>query len=128
MSFCTNVEVQWHDRKRYYGLPLSFEIYEVSEDRLFLTCGFLRQDHRQIQLYRVRDISLTRSLPQRMFGVGTVTVTTSDKKVIVLENIRNPVEVKELLYHNMEQQKRYRRFHRGGFHFYDDDDFCLYAS
>ncbi|MBE6949778.1 MAG: PH domain-containing protein [Ruminococcaceae bacterium] len=123
MSPCTNNEVQWRDRKCYCGIPLSFESYAVSHDRLFLTCGFLNQSSKEIQLHRVRDIALSRSLSQRLLGVGTVSVTTSDKKVVVLENIRNPAEVKELLYQNAEEQKRIRRFRYGEFLPYADIDF-----
>ena len=31
----------WKDRKRYLGMPLSFTRYSLSEDRLFLSVGFL---------------------------------------------------------------------------------------
>ena len=31
----------WRDRKRYLGMPLSFTRYMLSEDRLFLSRGFL---------------------------------------------------------------------------------------
>ena len=123
MSPCANVDVQWRDRKRHYGLPLSFEVYAVSADRLFLTNGFLYQASKEIQLYRVRDISLTRSLGQRLFGVGTVSVVTSDNKVYVLENIRDAAEVKELLYQNAEEQKRLRRSRYGAYLPYDIGDY-----
>lgn len=103
-------DLHWWDRKRYYGLPLSFEVYAISEDRLFLSSGLLLQTERSIMLYRVRDISLTRSFTQRLFGVGTVTVTTSDNEVITLENVAAPHQVKELLHQNVEEQKRARRF------------------
>ena len=35
------VELIWKDRKRYLGMPLSFTRYALSEDRLFLSVGFL---------------------------------------------------------------------------------------
>ena len=31
----------WKDRKRYFGLPLSFTRYRLSDDRLFISEGFL---------------------------------------------------------------------------------------
>lgn len=123
MSPCTNVEVQWRDRKRYYGIPLSFESYAVSEDRLFLTYGFLHQSSNDIPLYRIRDISVSRSLSQRLFGVGTIRVTTLDNKIVALENIRDPGRVKELLYQNVEYQKKIRRFRHGEYIPYVDREF-----
>ena len=35
------IEFLWKDRKRYFGLPLSFTRYCLSEDRLFISEGFL---------------------------------------------------------------------------------------
>ena len=31
----------WTDRKRHFGLPISFTKYSLSEDRLFRETGFL---------------------------------------------------------------------------------------
>jgi hypothetical protein len=64
------IESLWKDRKRYFGLPLSFTRYALSEDRLFLSVGFLNIKDDEILLYRVRDIDTERSLWQRLFGVG----------------------------------------------------------
>ena len=36
-----NIECLWKDRKRHLGLPLSFTRYQLSEDRLFVSVGFL---------------------------------------------------------------------------------------
>lgn len=112
MAACIMADVQWQDRKRYYGLPLSFEVYALSRDRLSVTCGFLRQSCREFLLYRIRDISLSRSLVQWVFGVGSLRITISDGRVITLENIRHPFLVKELLHQNVEQEKERRRFWR----------------
>lgn len=101
----------WHDRKRYFGLPLSFTRYAISEDRLFLSVGLLSIKDDEILLYRVRDISMSRSLWQRLFGVGTITVTSSDKSLPTLHmtNIKDPTTVKELLHHQVEETKIRRR-------------------
>ena len=69
----------WKDRKRYLGLPLSFTRYKLSEDRLFLSVGFLSIQDDEVLLYRVRDITTSRTLWQRLFGVGTVTVISSGR-------------------------------------------------
>ncbi len=101
----------WKDRKRHLGLPLSFTRYALSEDRLFLSVGFLNIKDEEVLLYRVRDISSSRSLGQRLLGVGTITVTSSDKSAptLVLKNVRHPQEVKELLHSQVEQIKIQRR-------------------
>ena len=105
----------WKDRKRYFGLPLSFTRYSLSEDRLFISEGFLTIKDDEILLYRVRDIDTRRSLWQRLFGVGTVIVVSSDKTMpnLVLKNIKDPVFVKELIHKQVEETKIKRRVRFG---------------
>ena len=113
MSF--SIEQLWHDRKRYFGLPLSFTRYSLSDDRLFTSVGFLNIKDDEILLYRVRDIDTSRSLWQRLFGVGTVTVMSSDKTMptLVLKNIKDPIFVKELIHKQVEETKIKRRVRFG---------------
>lgn len=109
------IECLWKDRKRHLGLPLSFTRYSLSEDRLFVSEGFLNIKDDEVLLYRVRDIDTRRSLWQRIFGVGTVTVMSSDKTmpVLVLKNIKDPVIVKELIHQQVEEMKIRRRVRFG---------------
>lgn len=114
MGFTTDT-VLWSDRKRYFGLPLSFTKYAVSEDRLFQSSGILNLKYEEILLYRVRDISLSRSFGQRLFGVGSITVTSSDKSrpVLVIQNVKDAAEVKELIHQQVEEMKIRRRMRYG---------------
>ena len=109
------IEYLWKDRKRYFGMPLSFTRYSLSEDRLFVSEGFLNIKDDEILLYRVRDIDTRRSLWQRLFGVGTVIVISSDKTMpnLVLKNIKDPVMVKELIHKQVEEMKIKRRVRFG---------------
>ena len=98
----------WSDRKRYLGMPISFTRYALSEDRLFTSIGFLNIKDEQLVLYRVRDINVSRTLWQRFFGVGSVTVLSTDTSTpqVTLESVRNPIEVKELLHRQVEESKK----------------------
>ncbi len=106
-----SIEYLWKDRKRHLGLPLSFTRYRLSEDRLFCETGFLNIKSDEVLLYRVRDLQLNMSLGQRIFGVGTVCVVSSDKSVphLDLKNVKHPREVKELIHKNVEEAKDKRR-------------------
>lgn len=107
----TTISYLWKDRRRRMGLPLSFTRYSLSEDRLFLSTGFLNIREEEVLLYRVRDITTQRTLWQRLCGVGTVTVASSDKTTpeLVLKNIKNPGMVKELIHNSVEEMKIRRR-------------------
>ena len=114
----------WHDRKRILGMPLSFTRYALSEDRLFLKRGFLNVHQDEVVLYRVRDLRVSQSLWQRVFGVGTVTVISTDKSIpeLALKNIRQPNEVKELIHEYVEKMKVARRMRVGEMSMDIDDD------
>lgn len=106
-----NIEYIWQDRKRYFGLPLSFTRYRISEDRLFIETGVIRFQEEEIMLYRVQDLHLSITLGQRFFGVGTVSVLSGDKTAprVDLINIARPKHVKELLHQLVENSKQQRR-------------------
>jgi len=109
----------WHDRKRILGMPISFTRYALSEDRLFLRRGLLNVRHDEIVLYRVRDLRVSVSLWQRIFGVGSVTVVSTE---LTLKNIRQPNEVKELIHEHVEKMKIERRMRIGEMSMDMDDD------
>lgn len=106
-----SIQYLWKDRKRYFGLPLSFTRYRLSEDRLFCEKGFFNIKADEVLLYRVRDLELNLKLTQRIFGVGTVCVHSSDQSIPHLDllNIKNPRQVKELIHRSVEQAKDKRR-------------------
>ena len=119
----TNDSKFWQDRKRYLGMPLSFTTYSISEDRLFRETGLLSRTYEEVLLYRIRDISLKRSLGQMIFGVGTITIISSDKSAskLEIENVKAPKEVKELIHQLVEEAKSRRRFRFGEFDSVSDD-------
>ena len=96
----------WQDRKRtFLGLPLSFTKYMLTEDRLFVEKGFLNSVLDEENLYRVRDVRVTRSLGQRLFGLGTVTVFATNGET-VLASIKHPIEVKEAIVRLVEEARK----------------------
>ena len=105
------IKYTWKDRKRILGLPITFTRYRLSEDRIFCEKGFLNIRQEEVLLYRVRDLELKMSLGQRLFGVGTVCVHSSDKTLphLDLMNIKNPREIKELIHKSVEEAKDQRR-------------------
>ena len=97
----------WKDRKRRMGLPLSFTKYEVTEDRLITRKGFFRTETDELLLYRITDLKLVRTLGQKIFGEGTITLFSSDRTdcVMELKNIARSQEVRQFLSGLIEQQR-----------------------
>ncbi len=109
------IELLWKDRKRFLGMPLSFTRYSLSEDRLFLSVGCFSIKDDEVLLYRVKDISVSRTFWQRIFGVGTISISSADKTTptLVLKNVKKPIYVKELLHAQVEEMKIRRRMRFG---------------
>ena len=106
-----SIQYTWKDRKRILGMPITFTRYRLSEDRLFCEKGFLNIKQDEVLLYRVRDLQLTMSLGQRIFGVDTICVVSSDKSLphLDLVNVKDPRNVKELIHRSVEEAKDKRR-------------------
>ena len=114
----------WQDRKRtLFGLPWSFTRYFLEEDKLTIEKGFLSRNEEEVRLYRIMDISLRRSLRERIFGLGTIHCCSGDKTApeFDLSRIKNPKEVKEKLSDLVESERERRRI--GVREFMDVDDF-----
>ena len=107
------VETVWEDCKRWLGMKLSFTKYYLSADRLFLQKGILNMKMEEVLLYRISDLSVKVSLWQRLFGVGTVVIHSSDKSSphLELKNVKDPMVVKELIHKHTEEMKVARGVH-----------------
>lgn len=110
-----NIQTRWSDRSRIFGLPITFTKYSMSDDRIFCEKGLLNMKFEEILLYSVRDISMKITLGQRIFGVGSILLQSSDKTAPVLEikNVKNPRQVKEMIHQQVEQVKEQRRMRFG---------------
>ncbi len=107
-----NQKIIWKDRKRtLFGLPLSFTKYSLEEDRLFIETGFFNSVENEVRLYRIIDLQLSRTLGQKMFGLGTIKVKSADKTLgdFEIKNIKNSKEVKEQLSKLVEEMRDKKR-------------------
>ena len=124
----------WRDRKRwlFFGLPFTFTVYSLNEDRLFVKRGFFTIHEDEVRLYRIRDISLRKTLFQRIFGLGTIGICSTDStlKDFELKNIKKSDAVKEKLSEYVENERQRKRVstrelmgsHDGPDHMEDFDD------
>ena len=98
----------WTDKKRtFLGLPWSFTRYILTEKKLITRKGFFTILEDEVELYRVVDKSLKRTLGQRMFGLGTVTINCRDVDTPVKQvlSIKNPHIFMEMLETQVDIQR-----------------------
>lgn len=102
----------WEDRKRnVFGLPWSFTKYALDNQRFYLERGLFNTRYDEVRLYRMTDVVLVRTLMQKIFGIGTLRIDSSDKSLgdFCIENIRDSEKVKELFSQKIEEQRRSNR-------------------
>ncbi|MCL2106386.1 MAG: PH domain-containing protein [Oscillospiraceae bacterium] len=98
----------WYDRKRNnFGLPWSFTTYHLYENRLVIEMGFWTHHRDDVRLYRVMDATLYRSFWDRLFGIGTIAVKSSDKEMgdFEIKNVRHSKDVVEALLELVEVER-----------------------
>lgn len=104
-------KIIWQDRKHFMWFPFSFTKYEIKNERLYQETGLISTHYDELLLYRVTDLCLKRSLAQKIFGTGTIVLYTkadSDKEVL-LKNIKNPKEVKDLVSKLVEEARNRKK-------------------
>lgn len=73
--------------------------WSLTSDRLIERSGLLASRRREMELADVRSIEVTRSLRQRLFGLGNVMIASaaSAEFLIRLSNVPDPEQVAEML-------------------------------
>ena len=106
-------EILWKARKRwtFLGLPWTFTVYRLTNDRLLIKTGFFTTKEDEVRLYRILDISLKRTLIQKLFGLGTIQCHSSDKTMghFDIVNIKHSYDVKNLLSDLIEKERMEKR-------------------
>lgn len=102
----------WQDRKRIaFGLPFTFTTYHLTPEKLLIRSGILNTKEEEIRLYRIMDVTLQRSLWERLFGLGTIHCCSADKSTPEFEIrwIPHAADVKEQLSDMIEAERQAKR-------------------
>jgi len=85
--------------------------YEVTSQRLRMRWGVFTRQLEEIEIYRVKDTTETQTLWQRLVGVGTVKVLSSDRTLpeLRLRNVKGHSEVRDCIRAQTERMRRARR-------------------
>ena len=98
----------WKDRKRtLFGLPLSFTVYTLREEKLLVKTGFWATSEEEIRLYRILDFTVRKTFLGRIFGLGMIELHTADRSTptYIMKGIKNADEVKETISQMVEEER-----------------------
>lgn len=97
------------ERKRwgFFGIPWTFTTYTLLSKKLVIKQGFFSSVENEILLYRITDLSYKRTLFQKMFGMGTLTIYAHDKTnpTTIVKNIKHSREFKDALSEWVEKDR-----------------------
>lgn len=85
--------------------------YVITDQRVICEKGVFGKVMDQIEMYRIRDLRVTRSFFERIFNVGSVEIISNDKTdgSFIIRCIPNPVGVKEHIRNRAECLRNNKR-------------------
>lgn len=125
MSKKNEVQYKWKDRKRIiFGLPWSFTRYMLTDEKLLVKTGFLSTNEDETRLYRIMDVTLKRSLGERLWGLGTIHICSADKSTpeFDIKRIKDSENIKNLISDMVEAERVRKRVSGREFMGSEDED------
>jgi hypothetical protein len=126
--------LKYRERSRWllFGLPWTFTKYEIRDNDFTIVKGFFNIRENDCYMYKISDVEITRNLLQRMAGLSTIVLYTSDvtDRTIIMKNIKHGREIKDFILQASEAARLRRRtvsmqnigFGAGDIHDVDDFD------
>jgi uncharacterized membrane protein YdbT with pleckstrin-like domain len=76
----------------FYHLRRSLVKYRLTDSKIEIDSGLVAQTTRNIPLGRIQDVTVSRTIPQRLLGFGDIVIdnASEDGGKIVLKNIDSP--------------------------------------
>jgi len=85
--------------------------YEIDPEQLRYSSGVILRSHEYVENYRIKDFLIERPLIYRIFGLGNLTIYTSDRTTPILHlyAIRKPEEKYQILRGLVEISRKEKR-------------------
>ncbi|MCR4901415.1 MAG: PH domain-containing protein [Butyrivibrio sp.] len=106
-----NLRFKEYGRLLFFAIPWPFTRYELYDNDFVIVSGFLNIKENDCYMYKITDVEMTRNLIQRIFGLSTILMYTSDvtDKKIVMKNVKNGAEIKDFVLQASELNRIRRR-------------------
>lgn len=105
--------IKFVEKKRtaFLALPIYFTTYTITEEMVNIKEGFFKIVENDCYIYKIQDVTLTRTLMERIFGLSTVICYTGDttNPQLVLQHIKNGKTIKEYLLQTSDEERMKRR-------------------
>lgn len=94
----------------YKWLALRCTSFTLTTQRLRLSTGILTKRFDDLELYRVKDLTMEQPIVQRILGLGTIRMLTSDATTptLALNAVADPMAVRDAMREAVERCRRER--------------------
>lgn len=91
----------------YHFVVLNAASYTLTNQRIIRRVGVLNRTTYEIELYRVKDVHLFEPLQLRIFGLGNISLISSQRstQMFDIEAVKQAVELREQLRHLVEKRR-----------------------
>ncbi|MCC6426858.1 MAG: PH domain-containing protein [Phycisphaerales bacterium] len=95
----------------YHYLRTRTTKYALSSQRLRLETGIVARKIEEVELYRINDSAVQQSFIERLLGIGTVWLETTDQRnpEVLLQAVPDPAGLREAVRKHGEARRRWRR-------------------
>jgi uncharacterized membrane protein YdbT with pleckstrin-like domain len=92
-------------------IQLRTRVYELTTQRIRIRQGVFSKRTDELELYRVKDSTVLEPFWQRLFGVGSIVITTNDASTptLTLEALPNSRDIREKLRAAIEECRDRKR-------------------
>ena len=83
--------------------------YTLTDERLKITSGLLTKKIDEIELFRIKDTKVTQTFLERLVGIGTISVISSDEtENVIISYLPNSINRREEIrdYSNKSREKK----------------------
>lgn len=102
-AFSVDLALLYSPYKHYFALAvvakavwdflvLHNTLYEIRDSLLCVRTGVLNQEWEKLEIFRIKDLTVKKPLALRVFGLGNVSIVSSDETtpVVTLQGISDP--------------------------------------
>lgn len=117
LALSNNEEIVWSGYKKILRFNNPFTKYTLTNKALYVESGVLRYSCNEIRLFRICDMTITKTVLERICGTGSLKIMSTDKSspTITIGSISDVGTLKKFLSEYVEAERKRQGIRMGEF-------------